>query len=591
MNRILLTLAFLCLTSPVLAEPLPMPTPAAGRILGGTREPAESRPASGITLAELQPAELAFVTRGTLCGWQAGEVDAAQARQALEGLLRVPVEPESYEASAAARALAEGALAFRRSDPDLARRLVDRAEELLQPVENWLQDHGRFAKVHGFEEPIWVRGRPEVLAQAVLAWIALEEGGANPARRQAVEKAAEGLKTLLRGEFSRYPFGAHLSAVTLEGRPRTFVSPATGGPVAGLSWIVERNYTVCALSRAARMLDNPALLDSARREGLGGLAQMAVSGIIPYGFAPRPEVEVSTPLGVAAVVENLAALQEASGAPEFSALTGLAATRLHGEGPLYQAARRLVLRRVAQAGAQRWDGARDVCRPFAYQTVEAEHGRAVEKAFEAVPIRYPGGTPGHLAVVGRENMFWMRFDVDREDEYFFHLSFLKSAVSGGLVSVMMRIDGDQIFQVNLGGATDDPFVDVDRVAGPRHLRQGPHSFGIRFSGLLMRQPAVLDSVLVHPAVGRRWLRLKDGRRILAMKSLAEDPLRVRMEELEHEGSPDWTLVSGMGTTVQPRLSTDRRGRVWLEMPAGGVAFLEWKGAIPGVEEVDWEEER
>jgi len=505
------------------------------------------------------------------------------------GLLQVPTEPQSYEAAAVARALAEGAWAFRRSDPDLARRLADRAEELLRPVEIWLQDHGRFTKVHGFEEPVWVRGRPEVLTQAILAWISLEEAGSNPARREAILKASEGLKALLRGEFSRYPFGAHLSAVTLEGRPRTFVAPGAGGAVAGLSWIVERNYTVCDLSRAARLLGNQSLLDSARREGLGVLAHLAVSGTIPYGFAPRPEVEVSSPLGVAAVVENLAALQEALGTPEFSALTGLAATRLRGEGPLFQAARRLVHRKVVQAGAQRWKGARDICRPFAPQTVEAEHGRAVEKAFEAVPIRYPGGTPGHLAVVGRENMFWMRFDVDREDEYLFYLSFLKSAVSGGLVSVMMRIDGDQIFQVNLGGATDDPFVDVERVAGPRHLRQGPHSFGIRFSGLLMRQPAVLDSVLVHPAVGRRWLRLEDGRGILAMKSLTEEPVRVRMQELEHEGSPTWTLVSGMGTTIQPKLSTDRRGRVWLEMPAGGVGFLEWKGAIPGVEEADAEE--
>jgi len=216
--------------------------------------------------------------------------------------------------------------------------------------------------------------------------------------------------------------------------------------------------------------------------------------------------------------------------------------------------------------------------------IEAEDGRAVDKAFEAYPIRYPGGTPGKLAVVGRENMFWMRFDVDREDEYFFYLSFLKSDVSGGLVSVMMRIDGDKIFQVNLGGATDDPFVDVDLVAGPRHLRQGPHSFGIRFSGLLMKKPAVLDSVIVQPSVERRWIALADGRGVLAMKSLAEEPLKVRVEELEGGTSPSWTLLSGMGNPIPPKITTDRRGRAWLEMPAGGVAFLEWPGPVPGGDE-------
>ena len=84
--------------------------------------------------------------------------------------------------------------------------------------------------------------------------------------------------------------------------------------------------------------------------------------------------------------------------------------------------------------------------------------------------------------VGRENMFWMRFDVDREDDYYFYMVFLKSQIDGGLVSVMMRIDGDKIFQVNLGGASGRPIMDMELVEGPRHLRSGPHSFGIRFSG-------------------------------------------------------------------------------------------------------------
>jgi hypothetical protein len=352
---------------------------------------------------------------------------------------------------------------------------------------------------------------------------------------------------------------------------------------------VERNQVVAALSRAGQLLGDSTMLESAEREGLGLLAHLAVSGRIPHGFAPRPEFEASNPRSVAAVVENLATLHQALPKPVFSDLTGLAAARLQGEGPLFEASRLLVARMLARAGASRWSGARDLRPAFGTLVVEAEDGRAVEKAFEAVPIRYPGGTPGKLAVVGRENMFWMRFDVDREDEYLFYLAFLKSEVSGGLVSVMMRIDGDRIFQVNLGGASDDPYVDVDLVAGPRRLRQGPHSFGIRFSGLLMRQPAVLDSVIVKPAVARRWMTLRDGREILVMKGINSEPLQIRMEELEAEGeSPTWNLISGMGNPIPAKLSTDRRGRVWLEMPPGGVAILEWTGPIPGVERLDEE---
>lgn len=550
-------------------------------------------PASGarpvLSWSGLDPEGMAFVARAALLGLPSRDVEPSQARKVLSELLETRVEPGTFEGSAVARALAEGAVALQDSDPALAGRMAGEATRLVGPLDSWMEDFGKFAKVHGIQEPVWVHGRPDVLAQAVLAWISLDEVHSDPGRRERIRRGAEGLKSLLRGSFSTYPFGAHLSAVTAQGRPRTYVAPGTGNPVAGLSWVVERNQVVAALSRAGQLLGDSTMLESAEREGLGLLAHLAVSGRIPYGFAPRPEFEASTPRSVAAVVENLATLHQAVSRPVFSDLTGLAAARLQGEGPLFEASRLLVARMVARAGASRWVGARDLRPAFGTLVVEAEDGRAVEKAFEAVPIRYPGGTPGKLAVVGRENMFWMRFDVDREDEYLFYLAFLKSEVSGGLVSVMMRIDGDRIFQVNLGGASDDPYVDVDLVAGPRRLRQGPHSFGIRFSGLLMRQPAVLDSVIVQPAVARRWMTLRDGREILALKGLNSEPLRIRMEELEAEGEPPtWNLVSGMGNPIPAKLSTDRRGRVWLEMPPGGLAFLEWTGSIPGVERLDEE---
>ena len=115
--------------------------------------------------------------------------------------------------------------------------------------------------------------------------------------------------------------------------------------------------------------------------------------------------------------------------------------------------------------------------------------------------------------MGRENTFWMRFDVPTEDDYIFDLSYLQSDVGGGLVSVMMRIDGDKIFQVPLGDVDGKPILRRAFVDGPRPLRAGPHSFGIRFSGLLMTKPALLDSVVVQPAVERRVFALPNGERL------------------------------------------------------------------------------
>lgn len=570
MKRILLACALLGVAIPALASP-----PSDGPVPRAVGSPAASEAVwSGVRA----PAHLSVVARAALCE------APARAREPLEALLKAPATPGSYEAAAAARALAEGSAAFANSDPAFAVRLREAANAALEPVKGWLADYPQMQPVHGTPEPTWLRGQPEVASQAVLAWIALEEAGSDPVRRQAIAQMAEGLQMLLRGDFSRYPYGAHFSYVTAHGRPRTFVTPVTGEAVAGASWIVERSYSAEALARAGRLLGNTGLLESAQREGLGVLAHLAVSGQIPYGFAPRPELEPANRLGVLAVVENLAALAETTEKPIFGVLAGTAASLAPAAkadkawGP---AADALIASAVKASGSQRWAAAKDTRAPFGFQVIEAENGRAVDKAFEAYDIRYPGGTPGKLAVVGRENMFWIRFDVDREDEYLFYLSFLKSEVGGGLVSVMMRIDGDKIFQVNLAGASDDPFVDVDLVAGPRHLRQGPHSFGIRFSGLLMSRPAVLDSVIVQPAVGRRWLRLPDGRGALVMKSLGDDPIKIRMQELDGQASPNWQMVSGMGNPVPPKVTTDRRGRAWLEMPAGGVAVLEWPGPIPG----------
>ena len=173
-------------------------------------------------------------------------------------------------------------------------------------------------------------------------------------------------------------------------------------------------------------------------------------------------------------------------------------------------------------------------------------------------------------------MFWMRFDIEREDDYFFYLIFLKSRLEGGLVSVLMRIDGDKIFQVNLGGATD-PYVDMDFVDGPRPLRAGPHSFGIRFAGLLMTQPAILDSVLAWPVVERRFLSKPDGSRLLVLHNLSMKAARTTYPEVHAWPPEKMGALDGQGQPATLNRETDKRRRKdYLILPPGGLAWLEWR---------------
>jgi hypothetical protein len=219
-----MALAFLIVALPAWAAPPDAPPPGARPVL---------------SWSGLDPEGMAFVARAALLGLPSRDVEPSQARKILSELLETRVEPGSFEASAVARALAEGAVAMRDSDPALAGRMAGEATRLLRPLDSWMDDFGEFARVHGFQEPVWVHGRPDVLAQAVLAWISLDEVDSDPDRRERIRRGAEGLKSLLRGNFSTYPFGAHLSAVTAQGRPRTYVvlgrgaQPGGRGPVPG----------------------------------------------------------------------------------------------------------------------------------------------------------------------------------------------------------------------------------------------------------------------------------------------------------------------------------------------------------------------
>lgn len=476
---------------------------------------------------------------------------------------------DNYDIAVVARAKAEAsrALASSRSE---SLRWAEEADKDLAFLDGWLDKYGQKSMVHRRLEPDWIDGQPDVVAQAVLAWITLEQVHPQAERRQKIAKFCEGLSALLESETERYPFGAHISRMTVKGKPRSYRLPDSDEKVAGMSLIVERQYCVSALARAGKLLGNKDFISSACAEASGLLAHLAMLDEVPHNYAPRPERELESPLATAAVVENLADAYLATGNSIYGDLAGCAAINANSykTGAIPRAVRSWTRRQLGLIGYTHWLDAADIRKANNGLVIELEHGRAVEKSFTVHDIEYPGGTPGRLAVVGRDNMFWMRFDVDREDSYYFHLCFLKRDASGGLVAVQMRIDGDKIFEVSLDGATEDPYVDAELVAGPRLLRRGPHSFGIRFSGLLMRSPAWLDSIMVEPAVQRRWVRLADGSTRIIFNSIANEAVKVRVEELENAGAEgSWQLCTREGRRIEPQVKEDRRHRVWLEMPA------------------------
>lgn len=455
--------------------------------------------------------------------------------------------------------------------------MFNQAEELIKPYLAWLQEYPRQQEVHGQREPAWLHGEADQIALVVLALIDLDRVRPNPKRREQIAQFAQGLAQLHHPKSERYPFGAHTSFDSARLDSPAY-APAGDSKAPGALWRPERSFQVKALATASNYLGDKSLLEEAQVEAGGIWAHLATSGRWVWAFVPRPTGS-SDIMGSATAVDNLLTLENLTQREGYGLLAGLSAQHCLSSTPKNgeeKAAQEWVKNRLKNTSAQQWLGYQEAATPVSYQVMEAENGKAVQKAFDLLEVTYPDGQPGTMVRVGRDQMFWMRFDIEREDDYFFHLIFLKSRLEGGLVSVMMRIDGDKIFQVNLGGASE-PYVDMDFVDGPRPLRAGPHSFGIRFAGLLMTQPAILDSVIAWPVVERRFLSRPDGRRLLVLHNLSQKAAKTTFPELPHWPPERVTCMDGLGQPASLGRESDRRRRKeYLVVPPGGLAWLEWR---------------
>lgn len=459
------------------------------------------------------------------------------------------------------------AVAAASEQSSLAQSLARKVDETVKDSYPRLDRYSTLERVHGHEEPTWLSDRGDATAQAVLALAALERWKSDPLRRQMLRKLADGLAALQRKDRLEYPFGAHLGWEDYE--PMTVLDDGTRVP--STFFQVQRAYAVDALAEAGQVLSDKELLLSAEREALGMSTHLVVVGRPLDSFSPQPEYS-SDPASGVPVVKGFLALHQATGKRIYADLAALATVWVEGKpgGPEWKP----VLEQIAATPAASLLRARPTGEPITFQVMEAEEGKVVNKAIETVGFETPTGQRGSLASMGRENTFWMRFDVPTEDDYVFYLTYLQSDIGGGLVSVMMRIDGDKIFQVSLGDVDGRPIMRRKFVDGPRPLRAGPHSFGIRFSGLLMTKPALLDSVVVQPAVERREFLTAEGDRLVLLRNVTGTVARTDRAAFGSWPPIEELVVNGDGEPAKLGSAEDRRRRKqFLTLPPYGVALL------------------
>lgn len=466
------------------------------------------------------------------------------------------------------RATVESAHALERT-PGTAAAKASEIEQALSSVMGKLDFYPNLARVHGHEEPQWLMDRGSLTTQAILALAALERSAPKAARRETLSKLALGLIYLQRKERMQYPFGAHISWQDTE--PFAVFDDGTRAPTA--YYRTDRAYAVQALTEASQLLGDARFVESAVREALGMSTHLVIHGDLIRSFSPQPELskDINDALPL---VAGFVALYEATGNRIYSDIGALATRWTSPQSRFSGALWEELNQKLQKSPSAALLNAKPVGEPVTFQYIEAEDGRVVNKAIETLNFRSSSGEPGTLAVMGRENTFWMRFDLPSEDDYLFDLSYLQSDIGGGLVSVMMRIDGDKIFQVPLGDVDGLPILRRAYVDGPRPLRSGPHSFGIRFSGLLMTKPALLDSVVVQPALERREFALPDGQRLYLLRNVTGQTAKTDVNHFESWPPLEQQVVDGEGRATQLGSSEDKRRRKkFVTLPAYGVAVL------------------
>ena len=456
---------------------------------------------------------------------------------------------------------------------------VPRLEAAAKPVLRNLGRYPNMSRVHGQEEPLWITDRGDLTAQAVVLLSLLERVDPSPQRREELNKLAVGLQYLQRRERAEYPYGAHISWRD-EG---PFARLSDGSSVPTAYYQTDRAFAVQALALAGQVLQEDDFIQSAKQEAFGMSVHLLVHGDLIRSFSPQ--LEVSNDANDALpLIEGFWTLHKVTGERIYADLAALAShwdnTGKSLSGECWEELKAAI--KASPSG--KLLAARPKGKPVTFQYIEAEDGKVVNKAIDTLDYQSSSDQPGRLAVMGRENTFWMRFDVPTEDDYLFDLAYLQSDVGGGLVSVMMRIDGDKIFQVPLGDVDGKPILRRKYVDGPRPLRAGPHSFGIRFSGLLMTKPALLDSVVVQPALERRVFELPGGEYLYLLRNVTDQVARTDIDHFASWPPKEQVVVDAEGAPSKLGASEDRRRRrKFVTLPPFGVALVKVDASRAGME--------
>lgn len=491
--------------------------------------------------------------------------------------------------------LGYGYRVFKSVDKDYASRL-EKAFLLTQAkIKDYLSApetaYGNYIEIHGKKVPAWLLNKGgDVTSIAVLGLCEYYKAKANDETADLIKKLCQGIDEFQGGDFETYPFNAHLTNFTAMSR-----------------WHAYGSKQIQALCEAGIIFNQSQWIESAEKEANGLIAHLVSSYGPLYGFEPHPVIYPQISYSDEVLASNLIWLYKATGKENYALMSGLMASWLYGNNifkePIYRVSTGVCYDGLDHAGINKNSGAESTAEALLtllninrtpaekylyfteisalrFQILEAEQGQTVFKVFEIkeYPADQDSGFKIKLVELNRENSFWIKINMTDAEQYNFYLVFLKKPGLGKAIAANMRIDGDIIIQVAMGGSPDIPYLTMEKVMGPYFLAKGLHTLGIRFSGLNFSQPAIVDCVVLQPLVERRLFKNRDGKYLLFMKSMTfterNNPISLASFP---PGKVTMTIYNSSGNMAKQDVSDiqSNGSNFQVKLPPYGYATLEW----------------
>jgi len=486
-------------------------------------------------------------------------------------------------------ALAEGSRVLRKSRPGDYNQLEDSFLQVYSNIKKIVQNpdsgFGNYVKFQKMKIPAWlILGRGDLSAMYLIGMSKFYEGFQHHELGRVAKELGLGIMEFRNIERDRFPQHAHLTYSDL---------PTV--------WKTTNAFQTAALAFGGKAFHRNVWIKEAEKEGTGFLMHLVTSYGPIEGFYPHPDLFPQTPLGAYTLTENFNALYRVTKDDKFAKIAGLcAAWFFHNnptEKPVYfpvdgscynrifkdsvndkkslkgSAAALLSIMAVYDTPGEKYLS----CKPeytHAFAILESEEGRAVNEDFEVKDWEYSHEGKGKVVIIRRKNTFWHKFTVDREDDYFMLLSYQKQLLYSSAVAVNVRIDGGPILLVPLGGAVGEPFMLMQNVTEPVRLLPGYHTVGVRYRGLLLTLPAIIDCSVLQPVLQRKKFVCETGKNILVVKNWSPEKKKMRLAKDMDKKKIKAEVRSIGGHNLDKPIKTEK-GKQYFYVPTEGFGIMEW----------------